>query len=201
MLGSFANPHGIDGLRLFRSTLGLRRGRLGLRLSWDALTHPLYRGDLLSAGIGRSLSPLPLALAARCSVLRSAVKGFPAGYSVRLEAGAVVTASKWAFALRTCPAGGGRDAPVAFCCSADLGPLAVALSGGAAVEGASDIRAAALLTVDETLSLSIGYRVDTDELCYGLICRRRRLLVTVGWRDHPILGRTGDAGVGWIWQR
>jgi hypothetical protein len=200
-LTSYANPYGIEDLRLFHAALGVRRERLGLLLSWAGLTHPLYRGDRLAARIGRTLSPLPLALAVQCAIERSAVTGYPAVYSAGFEAAAVAMGPRWALTLGIVPARDAQAVPVAFGCSADLGPLAVVLSGRAVRAGICDPRAAVGLSLDETSSLSIGYRVETDELCYGLVCRRQKIFVTVGWRDHPVLGRTGAVGVGWIWPR
>ena len=79
--------------------------------------------------------------------------------------------------------------------------MAVVLNGRAVDGEICDPRAAVRLSLDESLFLSIGYGVDTEELCYGLMCRHGRLLFTAGWRDHRVLGRTGGVGVGWIWPR
>lgn len=197
----YANPYGLEDLRLYQVRLGARFERLGLGLDWIALSHPLYRGDRAAVRIGSVISVIPIAIVVEPAIERKSVYGFPAEYASRFDAAAVVSQSAWAFALGSAAPRTRDGTLIAFACSADLGPFAFALNGRAAAHGISGLRAAVRLSLDEAITLSAGYRTDTDELCWGLTGRHQGLLVTFGWSDHPALGSTVAAGLGWVWPR
>ena len=62
-----------------------------------------------------------------------------------------------------------------------------------------DNRSGVILPVDRNFYLLSGYRVATGEVSGGVLCRRRKLILSVSCSSHPVLGETYCVGAARMW--
>jgi len=198
---SCAEPYGMDELRTYRGLLGTRGGRYAFWAVWDACVHRLYRRDELRARICLDPFRLPLSVGLEQVLGREAVSGFPARLSAGFSAFVVIRRGGIACSMKREIDGWMGRGEALIACSVSLDRLTLA-AAGCLDGGAFDMREVrGELSAGGIISIETGYRLDTGEVRWGVVCTGGRVLASASWAHHPVLGRTVFLGAGCVWPR
>lgn len=196
-----SNPYGIDDLRAYHATLGGRFEHFALWTLWKTYSHPLYRLDELRMRVCAGPFRFPISIVLEPLLRLEAVKGFPAGHTGCLLTAVVLQRAGFAFSMRKQLIGRTLESSTLITCSVKVDRFSIVVAGREMGGEPSLLDVEGELTLGGSVALRSGYRLHTDEIRCGMICRGKGILVSALWRHHPVLGRTVVLGVGCVWER
>ncbi len=198
---SCQEPYGIEDLRIYRVLVGGRIERFALWSLWDAIDHPLYRLDMIRLRVCLQPFGLPAAIALEPWLRRESVKGFPAAPSAGSAAALLLCRRDVAVLLWKEVVGRGGAGSALISCSVSIERIFLTAACRRREGSFSLVDTSGEISIDRSVSMLTGYRLDTGEIRFGLACRRGRIIVTALWAHHPVLGGTISLGVGCLWRR
>lgn len=179
-------------------------GHVGsLWIEWSLLAHPLYREDRAAVAFGWSVRSRWLRIGLKPAVHRRKVLGFEAETAAELSAfSAFSLGSRFSLGVEeriTDIAGGACDL-MALTASFEVESLTIFYERNVRGGISGDARMGVEVHLCDHFSLLSGYRIETDEMAFGVLAVGRGYIAGVAFRNHPVLGRTGSAGVGRVWE-
>ncbi|UCF04609.1 MAG: hypothetical protein JSV33_11855 [bacterium] len=202
LLSTCSNPYSIDDLLVYSFRLGMRTPQRACWFGWSALDHTLYREDHVTLEYRQILFCDRLRLGVRpvCTLMQ--VEGYPiqTEMSVSLSVSCAVL-SRAAVGLEGALAGSGSSPSTSWILRLSAGIELISLLYQRNLWGSShdDHRFGMMIHLCESLTLLSGYRLDTDEVTWGIVTAPISYVCGVASRYHPVLGPTRSVGAGKVW--
>jgi hypothetical protein len=203
---SLRNPYSIPGLVESSLLIEILRGNWLVRSSWDRLGCKVYSEDRLKMSTGRGFMERTVFCFSGAGIEIKRVKDYGSESLLSLNCGLSVDA----FGITVL----GLESDIELSGLHDRGSyFSLKLSAYTDLSGFPLLlnlninrtalrspRLAALIDLTGSFFLIAGYRFDTGEVSGGILNQGSRMIVSVSWSNHPVLGLSYSAGGGLIWK-